>query len=142
MSLGFRILLFGLLAVLGLITTTALQAKPDKPAVSGSVQGQATVPIGDSGLLSVSAGISFGEARELAVQYGMTGTKPLPKGIRKNMARGKPMPPGIAKTRLPGTFVNELPVHEGYEWRQAGPDLLLVVSGSLVISDILAGVFD
>ena len=68
--------------------------------------------------------------------------KPLPPGIRKNMARGKPMPPGIAKTRLPDPFIGALPRHPGYEWQQAGADLVLVASGSLVISDILEGVFD
>jgi len=35
-----------------------------------------------------------------------------------------------------------LPHHPGYEWQQAGVDLVLVVAGSLVISDILEGVFD
>jgi hypothetical protein len=90
----------------------------------------------------VTAGISIGDARQLASSYGMTGGKPLPKGIRKNLARGKPMPPGIQKTRMPGSFIHDLPYHEGYEWQQAGTDLVLVISGSLVISDILEGVFD
>ena len=91
--------------------------------------------------LLVSAGISVGDARRLAVDEGLTGMKPLPPGIRKNLARGKPMPPGIAKTRMTGSFVNRLPRHEGYEWLRAGSDLVLVVTGSLVISDILEGVF-
>jgi hypothetical protein len=90
----------------------------------------------------VSAGISFGDARQLAVGQGLTGMKPLPPGIRKNLARGKPMPPGIAKTRMPNSFINQLPRHPGYEWQQAGSDLVLVVTGSLVISDVLEGVFD
>jgi len=92
--------------------------------------------------LSVSAGISFGDARRLAVDQGLTGMKPLPPGIRKNLARGKPMPPGIAKTRMPNSYINQLPSHPGYEWQQAGSDLVLVVAGSLVISDVLEGVFD
>jgi hypothetical protein len=92
--------------------------------------------------VSVSAGISFGDARRLAVDQGLTGMKPLPPGIRKNLARGKPMPPGIAKTRMPNSFINQLPRHPGYEWEQAGSDLVLVVAGSLVISDVLEGVFD
>jgi len=91
---------------------------------------------------TISAGISFGDARQLATHYDLTGNKPLPPGIRKNMARGKPMPPGIAKTRLPDPFISALPRHPGYEWQQAGGDLVLVASGSLVISDILEGVFD
>jgi len=90
----------------------------------------------------ISAGISFGDARNLAVDFGLTGHKPLPPGIRKNMARGKPMPPGIAKTRMPDSFIHQLPHYNGYEWQLAGSDLVLVVSGSLVISDILKGVFD
>jgi hypothetical protein len=90
----------------------------------------------------ISAGISIGDARHLASQYQLTDSKPLPPGIRKNLARGKPMPPGIAKTRLPEPFIGQLPHHPGYEWRQAGADLVLVVSGSLVISDVLKGVFD
>ena len=92
--------------------------------------------------LMVSAGISFGDARRLAVDQGLTGMKPLPPGIRKNLARGKPMPPGIAKTRMPNSFINQLPRHQGYQWQQAGSDLVLVVTGSLVISDVLEGVFD
>ena len=91
--------------------------------------------------LMVSAGISVGDARRLAVSQGLTGMKPLPPGIRKNLARGKPMPPGIAKTRMPGSYVSQLPRHEGYAWIQAGSDLVLGVTGSLVISDVLEGVF-
>ena len=91
--------------------------------------------------LLVSAGISVGDARRMAVNEGLTGMKPLPPGIRKNLARGKPMPPGIAKTRMPGAYVNQLPRHDGYEWLQAGSDLVLVVTGSLVISDVLEDVF-
>lgn len=91
---------------------------------------------------TITAGISIGDARQLATHYDLTGSKPLPPGIRKNLARGKPMPPGIAKTRLPDPFVSALPRHPGYEWQQAGADLVLVASGSLVISDILRGVFD
>lgn len=90
----------------------------------------------------VNAGISIGDARRLASKYKLTGGKPLPPGIRKNLARGKPMPPGIQKTRMPGSFINQLPAHKGLEWQQAGTDLVLVVAGSLVISDILEGVFD
>lgn len=90
----------------------------------------------------VTAGITIGDARALAMRYGLTGAKPLPPGIRKNLARGKPLPPGIAKTRMPEPFIAALPQHAGYEWRRAGADLVLVVQGSLVITDILHGVFD
>ena len=91
---------------------------------------------------TVTAGISFGDARQLATHYKLTGSKPLPPGISKNLARGKPLPPGIAKTRMPDSFIRNLPEHEGHIWRQAGIDLVLVVAGSLIISDILEGVFD
>lgn len=111
----------------------------DSPNVSASVDIGLSAPI-PGGM--ISAGISIGDAHRLATQQGLTGAKPLPPGIRKNLARGKPLPPGIAKKQLPSPFVNQLPHHPGYEWEQAGADLVLVVSGSLVISDVLEGVFD
>ena len=111
----------------------------DGPNVSARVDVGVSAPI-PGGM--ISAGISIGDDRRLATQHGMSGAKPLPPGIQKNLARGKPLPPGIAKKQLPGPFINQLPHHPGYEWRQAGADLVLVVSGSLVISDILEGVFD
>lgn len=136
--------------VITLVTSLALSfsashaAPPDgkgKPE-SGKKKDSAGVTV-DLGLsATISAGISVGDARILASRHGMTGSKPLPPGIRKNMARGKPMPPGIQKTRMPQSFINELPRHDGYEWRQAGADLVLVASGSLIISDVLKGVFD
>ena len=92
--------------------------------------------------LMVTVGISMGEARQLAVDQGLTGTKPLPQGIRKNLARGKAMPPGIAKNRMPDSFLSQLPRHKGYEWQQAGSDLVLVAVGSLIIADVLQDVFD
>jgi hypothetical protein len=82
--------------------------------------------VGDHGF--ISAGISVGDARLLAAQHKLTGYKPLP--------------PGIAKTRLPQAFVAQLPYHPGYEWQQAGTDLVLVVSGSFVVQDVLEGVFN
>ncbi len=91
---------------------------------------------------TVIAGITIGEAQELAARYELTGNKPLPPGIRKNLARGKPMPPGIQKTLLADSFVDHLPHHKGHEWRVAGTDLVLVVSGSMEIAVVLEGVFD
>lgn len=120
-----------------------VQADPPKDKGKGtpsSGKGDWDVDLDFSAM--ITAGISFGDARKLAVDYGLTGQKPLPPGIRKNLARGKPMPPGIAKTRMPDSFVDHLPEHQGYEWQLAGSDLVLVVSGTLVISDILKGVFD
>jgi hypothetical protein len=103
-------------------------------------KGEFSVDLGLSTM--VTAGISIGDARQLAASHGVTGGKPIPPGIRKNLARGKPMPPGIQKTRMPDSFIDQLPHHDGYEWQQAGTDLVLVATGSLVISDVLAGVFD
>ena len=91
--------------------------------------------------LSARITITYPDLRRYAVGNNLTGLKPLPPGIRKNLARGKPMPPGIAKTRLPSSFVKKLPVYEGYEWKIAGTDLLLVLNADKIISDVLKDVF-
>jgi len=91
----------------------------------------------------IFGGISVLQARELVRQHGATGGKPLPPGIRKNLARGKPLPPGIAHSRnLSEPLLQDLPYHEGYEWRRAGADLVLVAVASELIADVLVGVFD
>jgi hypothetical protein len=112
------------------------KAKPHKKGSMSQMHMYGSMSVG------ASAGITVGDARQLAQRYEMTGQKPLPPGIRKNLARGKPLPPGIEKTRMPDAFIQALPQHEGYEWRRAGGDLVLVATGSLVISDIVEGVFD
>ena len=117
------------------------KGKPEKTNSEESV-GKDNFSVDANLSVMVTAGISIGDARQLASKYVLTGGKPLPPGIRKNLTRGKPMPPGIQKTRMPDSFVNQLPHYEGFEWRQAGTDLVLVVTGSLVISDVLKGVFD
>ena len=125
------------LRLFALATTVLFLAGPllaDKPNKKGASD--------TSFSATITAGISFGEVRKLAVDNGLTGYKPLPPGIRKNLARGKPMPPGIAKTRMPGSFVNQLPHHDGYEWQQAGSDLVLVAIGTMIIADVLEKVFD
>ena len=65
----------------------------------------------------------------------------LPPGIQKNLARGKPLPPGIAK-KLDGRLLGQLPHYDGYEWRQAGTDLILVAIASGIIYEVLNGAFD
>ncbi|MGN8342949.1 anti-virulence regulator CigR family protein [Pseudomonas sp. SMV71] len=65
----------------------------------------------------------------------------LPPGIQKNLARGKPLPPGIAK-KLDGRLLGRLPHYDGYEWRQAGTDLILVAIASGIIYEVLSGAFD
>lgn len=65
----------------------------------------------------------------------------LPPGIQKNLARGKPLPPGIAK-KLDGRLIGRLPHYDGYEWQQAGTDLLLVTIATGVIYEVLRNVLD
>ncbi|MFS2127506.1 anti-virulence regulator CigR family protein [Pseudomonas sp. Pseusp97] len=65
----------------------------------------------------------------------------LSPGIQKNLARGKPLPPGIAK-KLDGRLVGRLPHYDGYEWQQAGTDLLLVTIATGVIYEVLHNVLD
>lgn len=65
----------------------------------------------------------------------------LPPGIQKNLARGKPLPPGIAK-KLDGRLLGQLPRYDGYEWQQAGTDLILVALATGLIYEVLNGAFD
>lgn len=136
-----------MISVTSLFTATLLadlsknKGKPDKTNFEESAD-KYNFSVDTDLSVMVTAGISIGDARKLASEYKLTGGKPLPPGIRKNLARGKPMPPGIQKTRMPDSFINQLPDHEGLEWQQAGTGLVLVVKGSLVIPDILEGVFD
>ncbi|MBC3301324.1 RcnB family protein [Pseudomonas sp. SWRI18] len=65
----------------------------------------------------------------------------LPPGIQKNLARGKPLPPGIAK-KLDDRLLGRLPRYDGYEWQQAGADLILVAIASGIIYEVLNGAFD
>ncbi len=65
----------------------------------------------------------------------------LPPGIQKNLARGKPLPPGIAK-KLDGRLLGQLPRYDGYEWMQAGVDLILVAVATGIIYEVLNGALD
>ena len=65
----------------------------------------------------------------------------LPPGIQKNLARGKPLPPGIAK-KLDSRLLGRLPHYDGYEWQQAGADLILVAIASGIIYEVLNGALD
>lgn len=97
---------------------------------------------GDSYAGLVYAGITASVARRYASDYGLGGYSSLPPGIRKNLARGKPLPPGIAKKIAPGPLLGRLPRYDGYEWRVAGTDLVLIAIGTAVVADILYDVFD
>ena len=65
----------------------------------------------------------------------------LPPGIQKNLVRGKPLPPGIAK-KLDSRLLGRLPHYDGYEWRQAGTDLILVAIATGIIYEVLNGALD
>jgi len=65
----------------------------------------------------------------------------LPPGVQKNLARGKPLPPGIAK-KLDARLVGHLPRYEGYEWMQAGTDLILVAVATGLIYEVWSGALD
>ncbi|MDR6710888.1 Ni/Co efflux regulator RcnB [Pseudomonas hunanensis] len=65
----------------------------------------------------------------------------LPPGIQKNLARGKPLPPGIAK-KLDGRLLGHLPRYDGYEWQQAGTDLILVAIATGIIYEVINGALD
>lgn len=80
--------------------------------------------------------IVLGENRDL-----IGPAQSLPPGIRKNLARGKPLPPGIAK-RFDGRLLGQLPHYEGYEWRQAGTDVVLVALATGLIYEIIQQVLD
>lgn len=132
-------LVAGVGLALSLALVTAVQAappegkgKPHKHHADSAVRGVDVL---------VRAGIGAGDARALALQHGLTGYGELPPGIRKNLARGKPLPPGIAKKVGSPTFIQELPRHDGYEWRVAGNDLVLVSLASQVIADVLVDIF-
>lgn len=65
----------------------------------------------------------------------------LPPGIAKNLARGKPLPPGIAKN-FDGRVLSQLPRYDGYEWKRAGSDVVLVAIASGIVYEVLRNVLD
>ncbi|WP_324733746.1 anti-virulence regulator CigR family protein [Pseudomonas paeninsulae] len=68
-------------------------------------------------------------------------TRSLPPGIAKNLARGKPLPPGIAKN-FNSRVASQLPHYEGYQWKQAGTDVVLVAIASGIVYEVLRNVLD
>ncbi|MFA5547389.1 MAG: anti-virulence regulator CigR family protein [Porticoccaceae bacterium] len=138
-------LLIALLAAALLVATPLVADSPGKGRDKASGEHHPGAHRGGDGADAVetliTAGITLALARELAQSHQYTGYKPLPPGIRKNLARGKPLPPGIAKRGLPGPLLAELPHYDGYEWRRAGTDLVLVAVASALIADVLVDVF-
>lgn len=122
-----------------------VQAKTDKPksqgAGKGGQQGQQSQGQGEF-RLDFMVDFSVKDARRCAADNNLVGQKPLPPGVRKNLARGKPLPPGIAKRNLPTSFVKQLPGHQGYEWRMAGTDLVLISTADNVVREIAEDVFE
>jgi hypothetical protein len=107
---------------------------------SAPVSGAVSVG-GNIGGVDVGVTITAGQARQIAVDNRFVGYSSLPPGIAKNLARGKPLPPGIAKKLVPNQMLTQLPHYDGYEWRVAGTDLILVAIGTLVVAEILNDVF-
>ena len=88
------------------------------------------------------AGIDVEQVRRIAREEGIAAQSTLPPGIQKNLARGKPLPPGIARRSAPESFTRRLPNYEGYDWRMAGKDLVLMQTGTEIVADVLVGAFD
>jgi hypothetical protein len=65
----------------------------------------------------------------------------LPPGIAKNLARGKPLPPGIAKN-FDSRVASQLPRYDGYQWKRAGTDVVLVAIATGIIYEVLRNVLD
>ena len=80
--------------------------------------------------------ITAAERALIGDYYRGSTAESLPPGIRKKVARGKPLPPGIAK-KFPGDLRDRLPPRPGYDWRTAGPDVVLVEAATGVVVDVL-----
>lgn len=78
----------------------------------------------------------FGERRDWVREEDRA---ELPPGIRMNLERGKPLPPGIAK-RFDERKRDALPRYEGYEWRRAGPDAILIDAANEIIHAVIRDV--
>ena len=83
---------------------------------------------GDAYAGLVYAGITAALARRYALDAGLGGYEALP--------------PGIAKKMVPGPLLGRLPRYDGYEWRVAGADLILISVATAVVADVLYDVFD
>ena len=133
-----RTLLIGSTLAIALATQSAFAApKTDhhgKPGAGhdGDVSVQLSGPSIDIGRVR----IVLGDNRELIGPVSS-----LPPGIAKNLARGKPLPPGIAKN-FDGRVASQLPRYDGYEWKQAGTDVILVAIATGIVYEVLRNVLD
>ncbi|MHC4393710.1 MAG: anti-virulence regulator CigR family protein [Planctomycetota bacterium] len=89
-----------------------------------------------------SAGVTAAVARRFARDKKVKKNKDVPPDVRKNLKEGKPLPKGLEAREVPAALRNELTVHEGYEWRIAGSDLILVSKDDQVVADVLEDVFE
>jgi hypothetical protein len=89
-----------------------------------------------------SAGVTAAVARRFARDKKVKKNKDVPPGVRKNLKEGKPLPKGLETREVPKALRDELTVHEGYEWRMAGSDLILVSQDDQVVADVLKDVFE
>jgi len=120
-------------------------ADPGNGKGHGKGQGHAGSHQEKSGYYGGRAGPSIDRGNVLGILSGhrdyWSPGPALPPGIQKNLARGKPLPPGIAK-KLDGRLLGQLPHYDGYEWQQAGVDLILVAVATGIIYEVLNGALD
>lgn len=88
------------------------------------------------------SGLNRDRARDMAKAGHVGAYKPLPPNVKKNMIPGRPIPSHVEIRHVPPTMHDKLPRHDGYEWRIAGSDLILVVAGTLIIHEIIENVFN
>lgn len=142
-----RVLLATVASVALVFSSATTLADPGNGKGHGNGKGQAHQGQGskhDGGGADWHAGPSIDRSDVLGILTGHRGYwspgPDLPPGIQKNLARGKPLPPGIAK-KLDGRLIGQLPHYDGYEWMQAGADLILVAVATGIIYEVLDGAF-
>lgn len=87
------------------------------------------------------SGLNRDRARDIAKAGHIGGYKSLPPDVKRNMIPGRPIPNHVEIRHVPPAMYDRLPRHDGYEWRIAGSDLILVVAGTLIIHEIIENVF-
>jgi len=127
---------FLLAALLG---SAAALAEPSPEPAAAPAASPPPAPQKQSAL--PAPGIGADVARAQAAELGFTGYAPLPEALRDSLLRGNTMPMDVIARLAPHTLVDKLPRHDGFEWRIAGTDLLLVGMGTPVIAAVLPDVF-
>ena len=57
----------------------------------------------------------------------------------RHLRQGRPLPPGLARRMLPPGLAATLPYFPGYRYYAVGPDLVLVASGTGLVTSLLPG---